>query len=349
MPASNAFPIGETHSLRHVAELAGVSVATASRVMSGSSHPVSERTRQKVLSAADMLAFEPNRLARALVTARSQTVGVIVHDISDPYFGEIVKGLEDVMHVEDYRLFVASSDRDPDKELGYLRAFQAHQVDAIVFAASSMTDPDYVATLEKLTTRFRSRGGVIIALSDHVLDVPKVRFDNRQAVAGLVGFLAERGHRSIGYISGPPDLEVSNIRLAGYTAAVTELGIATGPDHVVDGRFTITGGEAAMARLHGNLDVTAVIAANDLMAIGATRHLLATGVEVPGQVSVVGLDDIPLAAYGPVPLTTMRVPTYEIGRTGASLLLAALDGERPDDVVVTGAIVERDSVARATT
>jgi LacI family transcriptional regulator len=113
----------------------------------------------------------------------------------------------------------------------------------------------------------------------------------------------------------------------------------------VDGGFTIAGGEAAMERLMEGGLPTAVLAANDLMALGAARHLLAAGVEVPGQVSVAGVDDIPLAAYGPVPLTTMRVPTYEIGRRGAELLLSALDDGSPGDVVVSGEIVERESVA----
>ena len=337
---------GETaHSLRHVAQLAGVSVATASRVMSGSTHPVSEDTRQRVLSAADMLSFEPNRLARALVTARSQTVGVIVHDISDPYFGDIVKGLEDGIHAEDYRLFVASSDRDPEKELNYVRAFHAHQVDAIVFAASSLTDPSYAETLETLVTRFRARGGVIVVLSDHMLEAPRVRFDNRSAVAEMVGYLTGRGHRRIGYISGPAELQVTGVRLAGFTAAAAEFGLVTGPEYIADGRFTVTGGGAAMAELMARVEVTAVLAANDLMAIGATRQLLASGLAVPGDVSVAGFDDIPLAEYGPVPLTTMRVPTYQIGQQGASLLLEALGNGDPEDVLVSGEIIERESVA----
>ena len=313
--------------------------------MSGSNHPVSERTRQRVLSAADTLSFEPNRLARALVTARSQTVGVIVHDISDPYFGEIVKGLEDGIHGDDYRLFVASSDRDPEKELSYVRAFHAHQVDAIVFAASALTDPGYATTLHELTARFRTRGGVTVVLSDHILEGPRVLFDNRRAVADMVGYLAERGHRRVGYIGGPAELEVSRVRLAGFTETVAELGLAAGPEYVANGRFTITGGGAAMAELSERVEVTAVLAANDLMAIGAMRQLLASGVAVPDDVSVAGLDDIPIAEYGPVPLTTMRVPTYEMGRQGASLLLEALGNGDPADARLGGEIIERDSVA----
>jgi LacI family transcriptional regulator len=312
--------------------------------MSGSSHPVSEATRKRVLSAADRLSFEPNRLARALVTTRSQTVGVIVHDISDPYFADIVKGLEDGMHEEDYRLFVASADRDPDKELGYFRTFQAHQVDAIVFAASSLTDPDYIATLQSLASRFKARGGVIVVLSDHVLTAPRVSFDNREAVMDMVRHLAERGHRRIGYIGGPGNLEVSRVRLGGFRAAVDDLGLTAGDDHVVDGQFTVTGGEAAMATLLEQVDITAVLAASDLMAIGATRKLLDSGLDVPGDMSVAGLDDIPLAAYGPVPLTTMRVPTYDMGRSGADMVLAALDDGDPEDVQVFGEIIERQSV-----
>jgi len=338
-------PNKESHSLRHVAELAGVSVATASRVMSGSSHPVSEGTRRRVLEAAEALSFQPNRLARALVTARSHTVGVIVHDISDPYFGEIVKGLEDGIDAEDYRLFVASSERNPDKELNYVRAFHSHQVDAIVFAASSLTDPGYADSLNELVGRFTARGGVTVVLSDHLLKGPRVTFDNRRAVGELVGYLVGRGHRRIGYLSGPTDLEVSRVRLAAFTAATTEFGLNTGPEYVADGRFTVKGGGAAIAEILERVDVTAVLAANDLMAIGAMRQLLASGMRVPEDISVAGLDDIPIAEYGPVPLTTMRVPTYEIGRQGAALLLEALAKRDPANVRFTGEIIERSSVA----
>ncbi len=335
----------ESHSLRDVANLAGVSVATASRVMSGSAHPVSDRTRQKVLDAANELSFQPNRLARALVTARSHTIGVVVHDISDPYFGEIVKGLEDGIHAEDYRLFVASSERSPDKELDYVRAFLAHQVDAMVFAASSLTDPGYAETLTNIVGRFRAGGGVTVVLSDHVLPGPKVLFDNGRAVANLVRYLADRGHRRIGYLTGPPDLEVSRVRLGGFTSTADALGLEVGREYIADGRFTTEGGSEAVTRLLESVDFTAILAANDLMAIGAMRRLIDTGRRVPDDISVVGLDDIPIAEYGPVPLTTMSVPTYQIGLDGASLLLEALAGNDPADIEVTGEIIERSSVA----
>ena len=302
---------------------------------------MSQATRAKVLAAADQLAFEPNRLARALVTSRSHTVGVIVHDIADPYFAELVKGLEDGLAPHDYRIFVTSSERDPAKELSYVRALQAHRVDAIVFAASSLTDPAYTKELTAIAIPFTSRGGVMVALSDQVLDVPRVRFDNRTAVRQMVRYLADKGHREIAYIGGPSDLEVSRIRLAAFRAAIADLDL---PEHVVEGGFTVGGGELGMRTLLDRAPVTGVVAASDLMAIGAMRAILGAGLRVPEDVSVAGIGDTPLAAYGPVPLTTMRVPTYEMGRAGARMLLAALDGDRPSDVVITGEIVERDSV-----
>lgn len=313
--------------------------------MSGSSHPVSEKTKEKVLEAAQQLSFQPNRLARALVTARSHTVGVIVHDISDPYFGEIVKGLEDGIHAEDYRLFVASSERDPEKELDYVRAFLAHQVDALVFAASSLTDADYADSLKALVERFRAGGGVVVVLSDHLLDGARVNFDNHEAMREMVKYLFKRGHRHIGYLTGPQDLEVSRVRLSGFNSAAEELGLEHGPEYIANGHFTTQGGGEAVGELLDRVEPTAVLAANDLMAIGAMRRLLASGIRVPADISVAGLDDIPIAEYGPVPLTTMRVPTYQIGLEGASLLLEALANTEVNDIRFNGEIVERDSVA----
>lgn len=346
IPGGDTPPGKGGSSLRHVAQLAGVSVATASRVISGSSHPVSEATRERVLLAADRLAFQPNRLARALVTARSQTIGVLVHDISDPYFGEIVKGLEDGIHTEDYRLFVASSERDPDKELSYVQAFIAHQVDAIVFAASALTNARYERSLTDLIEGFVARNGVVLILSDHTLQGPRVIFDNKGATAQMVDYLASQGHETIGYIAGPEDLEVSKVRLEGFTEAVERLGLDARPELVTSGSFSVGGGGEAMERLlDAAPDVTAVLTANDMMAIGATRYLLANGRRVPEDISVAGFDDVPMAEYGPVPLTTMRVPTYEIGSEGARLLLSALHDDSLKESTVSGQIIVRESVA----
>lgn len=332
-------------SLRAVADRAGVSVATVSRVLSDSTHPVATETRQKVLEASASLGFRPNQLARALVTARSQTVGVVVHDISDPYFGELVKGLEDGMRAHGYRLFVASSERDADRELEYVQAFDAYQAEAIVFAASGLDDPDYRRELEAMVERFRIRGGVTVVLSEHFVPGHRVRFDNAAATRRMVAYLAEKGHRRIGFICGPPELIVSRQRFDAYRAALAELGLPYQPELSACGYFTIEGGSRAALEIYASAEPTAIFAANDLMAIGAIRALLDAGLEVPDQVSVAGFDDMPLAGVAPVPLTTVRVPTYEIGRRGAELLFEVLDGDAPSTIEADADIIERSSVA----
>jgi LacI family transcriptional regulator len=344
--ADDLGPTPNRTSLRDVARLAGVSTSTASRVLSGSSHPVGEGTRRRVLAAAEQLNFAPNRLARALVTARSLTIAALVHDIADPYFAEILGGLEDVIGRSGYSLLVASSLRDPAKELAYVEAFQAYQVDAIVFAASGLTDPDYVAKLSALLDPYRRRGGVVVALSEHRYPSPSVRVANYEAAEMAVAHLAGLGHRRIGFIGGPAELAVSERRLAGYRNGLDRAGLASQSRLVVEGDFSLEGGRAAVGRLVDQ-GITAVIGANDMLAIGAMRELVELGVLVPGEVSVVGINNVVMAEYGPVPLTTIQVPTTVLGRRGGQLVLAML--ERQDrqmaetDIVLSPELIIRKS------
>lgn len=334
-------------SLRDVARLAGVSTSTASRVLSGSSHPVGEGTRRRVLAAAEQLSFAPNRLARALVTARSLTIAALVHDIADPYFGEILGGLEDVIGASGYSLLVASSLRDPAKELAYVEAFQAYQVDAIVFTASGLTDQGYVAGLATLLDPYRRRGGVVVALSEHRYPAPSVRVDNYEAARLAVAHLVGLGHRRIGFIGGPAELSVSERRWAGFRHGLEIAGLDPDPDFTVDGDFSLEGGRASVGLLLER-GVTAVVGANDMLAIGAIRELVELGVRVPGDVSVVGVNNVVMAEYGPVPLTTVKVPTTELGRRGGQLVLALLEkaSDRPPDatdIVLAPQLIVRKS------
>jgi LacI family transcriptional regulator len=332
-------------SLRDVAERANVSTATVSRALSNSDHAVRESTRQAVFDAAAELGFEPNRLARSLVTSRSQVVGVIVHDISDPYFGDIVRGLEDGLSPADYRLLIASTDRDAAKEVAYLRALMAQQVDAIVLAATSITARGYRDTVRSIIKRYQQRGGVVVLLSDHVVDAPRVHFDNRGAARTLVKHLLSLGHERIAHLSGSMNLATSRRRSDGYRDALRGAGLDYDESIVVNGEFTLDGGRAGAEVLLERGHFTALFASNDLMAIGATRALLDAGVSVPLDVSVAGFDDINMAAYAPVPLTTMRLPSAELGEFGARLVLAELQHRTLGRLQIEGTLIERDSVS----
>lgn len=335
-------------SLRDVARLAGVSASTASRVIAGSDHPVSEQSRARVLEAARVLDFRPNRLARALATARSYTIGVVVHDAADPYFAQIIRGLEDVFDENDYGLFVASSDLEPSTELTCIETFLSHQVDAIVLAASAIDDPRHAAILRQVLDEFTGRGGQVVCLSDHSYPADAVQIHNDEVAATATGHLVELGHRRIAYLAGPSKLLVNKSRLEGYAKALERAGIDYDSTLVKEGDFTLEYGRAATDWLLDETDATAVIGANDLMAIGLVRGLLERGVEVPGQISVAGIDDIPFADYAPVPLTTVSIPLTELGRRGGTMVMDLLDGNDPGPSEISHRLVQRASTAGLT-
>lgn len=281
------------------------------------------------MDVANRLGFEPNRLARALATARSQTMGVVVHDVSDPYFAEIIRGLEDVAGPRDHALFVSSSDRDPAKEIALLRTFVANRVDAIILAASGLTDERYRDETDGVLSRFESQGGIVVAMSEHTYAAARVTFDNYHSTRAITGHLLDLGHRRIGYLAGPPELVVCGSRLNGYRSAVADAGLGPTEDLIEGGAFSMEGGARAAAILLDRCAPTAIVAGNDLMAIGAMRTIRDRGLRIPEDVSIAGFDDIEFASYAPVPLTTMRVPLTGFGRIGAQLALDLLDGDRP--------------------
>jgi LacI family transcriptional regulator len=316
-------------SLTEIANVAGVSVATVSRVLSGSTHPVSDETRERVTRAAQVLGFHPNMLARGLVTNRSNTLAVIVHDISDPYFSEIVRGLEDSAHEHRYQLFISSSDRDPDRELAYVRAFLSHRVDALIFAGGGFVDAPYREALDALLKPFQVDHAAV-RLSPREDGLPFIAPDNHGGAERMTEHLLELGHRTIGWIDGPPDFPPSVERAEGHQAALRAAGIAPDPSLTESGHFSEDGGAAAAAALLARRpDLTALFAANDLMALGALRELQRRNVDVPGQVSIAGFDDIRLAGHLHPSLTTVRVPMYELGREAFFLAMKLLTGERP--------------------
>ncbi|MGH2698344.1 MAG: LacI family DNA-binding transcriptional regulator [Actinomycetota bacterium] len=337
-------------SVYDVAERASVTPATASRVLSGGDYPVRAETRARVLQAAAELSFQPNRLARALVTARTSTIGAIVHDISDPYFGEIVRGLEDAARLHGYQLFVCSSDRDAERELEYVQALLSYRVDGLVFAGGGIERDDYKRELRKTLDEFRSSGGAVVMLAPNSYKTQSVLPDNEGGARLLTRHLIGLGHRVIGFISGPEHLRTSKIRLQGHRAELEESGLGFEADLVESGHFTAQGGAKAMATLlERRSDITAVFASSDLMAFGVLSELAARSIRVPDDMSVAGFDDVRPAAYAGVPLTTVAVPMQELGAEGARVLLEVLAGKRPRARVLPVRLVERRSTAKVPT
>lgn len=303
----------------------------------------------RVLEAAETLGFRPNRLARALATSRSQTIGVVVHDAADPYFAQIIRGLEDVLEEHDHALFVASSDREPGTELVCIRNFLSHQVDAIVLAASGIDDSAHLAEFRGLLDGFVNKGGIVVCLSDHPYPAPKVELGNREVAMTATAHLIGLGHSKIAFLAGPENLFVTANRLDGYEASLRTAGIPFTSDLVFPGDFTLESGRAAAEWLLSRPDVTGVVAANDLMGIGIIRGLLERNVPVPEAVSVVGIDDIPFTEYAPVPLTSVRIPLTDLGHKGGQMVIGLLDGDELENDRLTHHLVTRASTTQPLT
>lgn len=333
-------------SVYDVAKRAGVSPATTSRVLSGGDYPVRAATRERVLQAAAELNFRPNRLAQALVTARSHTFGAIVHDISDPYFGEIVRGMEDTARLHGYQLFVCSSDRDAERELEYVKALLGYRVDGLVFAGGGIDDENYRAELGRTLAEYRAGGGVVVVLAPNSYRAPSVLPDNAGGARMVTDHLVALGHRRIAVLSGPEHLRTSAVRLEGCRQALDAAGITWDESLVRSGGFTADGGAKATSELiQSGATFTALLALNDLMAFGALIELQARSFRVPEDVSVAGFDDVQSAAFASVPLTTVRVPMQQIGADGAALLLDIVAGQRPRSRVLPVELVTRRSTA----
>lgn len=308
---------------------------------------MSAGTRERVLATAGALDFQPNLLARSLVTARTNVIGVIVHDISDPYFAEIVRGLEDEAVERDHRVFVCSSDRDPSRELAYLRSLLGHRVDAIVLVGGEIRDPEYRSDLHRLLDAHRDGGGAVVLLAPHSYRAPSAGVDNVGGAQAMTRHLLDLGHRRIGHLGGPRHIRTSAMRLTGYRRALEDAGIAFEPGLVVDGRFTVEGGrEATEELLERRPDLTAIFAANDVMAFGAMRAAADKGLRIPEDLSLAGFDDVQPASFAMTPLTTVHVPMRDLGRAGVQLALEGRSGSRPRSRVLPTEVVVRSSTAR---
>jgi LacI family transcriptional regulator, galactose operon repressor len=329
-------------SIRDVAAAAGVSVATVSRVLSPATAavPMRKETRDRVERAIDELGYRPNDLARALLQHRTAAIGLVVPDISNPYYPPLVRGVEDVASSHGYRVVLCNTDRDPAKISGYLDTLIKTRVDGIVVAGGGWADvPDRTAVLGNYRTG-------LVAVGRHLTAHPSVRIDNvaasRAAAEHLIGF----GHRRIAFLGGPASSTTVQDRAQGYRDALKVAGLAGDSAAVRYGDFTEESGYAATREL---LDTsqppTALLCANDRIALGAYAAAADAGRRVPHDVSVVGFDDTPIARYVRPTLTTVAIPTYEMGGAAVRLLLAQLQGNsEPELETMPTQLVVRDSV-----
>lgn len=330
--------------LQDVAEAAGVSLATASRSLSGS-NGVSPALAERVRAVADELGYVVNAHARSLAGGATSSIGLVVHEIGDPYFTEIAAGVMGLGEQLGLMVQVRQTRRDPDLELAQIRALVANRVDGILIAGSGYVDPAAEQPARRQLEAFRNAGGRVAAIGRHHLGVDAVLPDNIAGGRTIAEHLLGLGHRRVAIAAGSAALTTIADRLAGVGEALAAAGRRPDEWPVVEAAFTRQGGkDAARQVLAGHPDVTAIIALNDDMAIGALSALRASGVAVPAEVSVAGFDDIEVAEDLAPSLTTVRLPMREMGEMALTLALSA-PAARPRRRTTGHQLVVRDSTA----
>ncbi len=335
-------------SIVQVARLAGVSVATASRVLSNADYPVSAPMRLKVLDAAATLHYVPNPLARSLKGQPSHIMAVLVANSADPYFAEVTSGIIEEADKHGYLVMTCNTERLVEKELHYLRLVRDYRADCILYAGSGSNDPSELELERPLVQQLRRRGAAIVTLTQHLLPVPSLQPDNFNGARLMTHHLIGLGHRRIAFVGGPQELLVSTVRAQGYLTGLAEAGIEIDPAWFTRGNFTMDGGALAiqtLLQLPVSRRPTAIFAINDEMAFGILRTLRDAQIPVPGAISVCGFDNLPMAELVSPSLTSVQIPLRELGRRGARLALANLNG----DTSVEPQLIPLEVIARAST
>ena len=339
----------QTHvTLQDVARRADVSLATASRVLNRTTQ-VRPDLRERVLAAAAALAYAPNAHAQALARASSQAIGLICHDVSDPYFATIARGVTRAAAEHGLLVMLASTFRDPAREVDYVAMLRAQRARAILLIGSGFEDRDWERSMNaELEPYVRSGGRVAVVSRHRSLRVDTVLPENREGAAALARVLLGLGHRDFAVLTGPRTLTTVYDRLAGFRDALAEGGVRLAADHVIEAAFTRDGGYAAATELlRRGQRATCVFAVTDVMAIGALAAFRDNGVDVPGEVSLAGFDDIPIVRDLVPPLTTVALPLEEMGERVMNLVLREPRGSRSRSRVerIAGKVALRASTA----
>lgn len=331
-------------TLHDVAREAGVSLATASRALNGSTRRVNDAYRARVLAAAEKLDYRPNFSAQAVARGATSTVALLVADIADPYFSSIASGVVRSAEAANLVVTMAVTDRDNDRELALVRVIRGQRPRVLILAGSRFTGADDHA-LEAELRGFTESGGRVVLISQHELPFDTVALANREGARALAERLVELGYRRFAAIAGAAALRTSDDRVDGFCDGLRAAGLDLPDDRVVRAPFTRDGGYEAGRELlaRGVDDIELVFAVNDVMAIGAMSAFRDAGVRLPEDLAVAGYDDISTARDVTPPLTTVRVPLVEVGECAMRLALREPDegGDRTE--TVASEVVVRES------
>ncbi|EUJ32164.1 LacI family transcriptional regulator [Listeria cornellensis FSL F6-0969] len=306
-------------TIRDIAEKTGVSITTISQILNGKGSRFSETTRNKVFQTAKDLAYKPNFFAKNMVTNRTNTIGMIVPEVTDPFFSQMVKGAEDYLNAHDYMILLCNSSQDSTREDLYVEELLHRAVDGLIIASPNILASNVFAQLETLHKPY-----ILLDRKRHHREEGNIFIDDYEGGYMATEHLISLGHTNIGIITSDDSFYSVEERLQGYQASLKEHGISGSPTWIMEGDQTMPGGYIASKKLLETADITALFVTNDQMAVGAYRAALELGITIPDDLSIIGFDDIELAEYMAPTLTTIRQPIYDIGKTAAEYLLKAI-------------------------
>ena len=327
-------------SIKDVAREAGVSIATVSRVLNDID-VVNEDTKKKVKDAIKKLSYRPNIVARSLKTQKSSTIGIIIPDISNQFYPEIVRGCEDVANIYNYNIMLCNADLDVDKEMEAFRILKEKMIDGVIYMSNSIENNiiELIKELEMPT--------VLVETTDIEGIFPSVTIDNIMASSDATKYLVNKGNKKIAYVGTATDkINALSKRYTGYKKGLEEMGIVHDKDLVYFGGVKARDGYAGINTILDNgVEVDAVFCASDEIAMGVINALRDKSIRVPEDVDVMGFDDIYSASIFYPKLTTVSQPMYDMGSVGMRMLIKAINNLVVEEkhFVLPYRIVERDS------
>ncbi|MBD0735682.1 LacI family DNA-binding transcriptional regulator [Streptomyces sp. CBMA29] len=336
------------NTIRDVAARAGVSVATVSRVLAGN-YPVSADTRARVVRAVTELDYVVNAHARSLAGVGTEAVAILLDDITGPSFAHIARGVEEEASARERLCLVCTTHGDPERELALVDLLRQQRAAAVILVGGAHDLAEYQVRMARFSRSLEAAGSRLVLVGRPRLDsdasATVVDYDNEGGAFAMTSHLLSAGHRRILTLPGAEGLTTALGRLAGYRRALRAHGVTEDPGLVMRGPYSRTFGQLAVREaLARDTSFTAVFAGTDMVASGALEGLREAGIDVPGEVSLAGYDDIPLATDLHPKLTTVHVPYEEMGRTAVRLALARRDRELDDHVVLGTHVVVRRSV-----
>jgi DNA-binding LacI/PurR family transcriptional regulator len=330
-------------SIKDIARAADVSHSTVSRAL-GDSPLVSAQTKLRIQRLAHEMGYSPDAQARSLVMGRTRTIGVVATTITDPFIAEVIQSIETTAHQHNYSVILASSKAEPEREIAAVEMLHSKRVDGVV-VTSSRVGALYQAHLERL-------GVPVVLVNSHTKQSGSYTFsinvDDQRGGFLATDHLIQLGHRRIAYIAGPTNHSDGLDRLAGYRHALVKFGLPFEPGLVVPGTGDVGGGQRALPQLLA-LDPppSAAFCYNDMTAIGLLHAARARDLSVPGDLAVVGFDDIPFASYVQPPLTTIAQPKPQMGRQAVEMVLALLVDSAAGLKAVSDIVVQGELIVRA--